>query len=56
MHFAKLKNTQGVEREVAVKVLRPGMLKVINKDLELMHTMARWLDRLSSDGKRLKPR
>ena len=32
------------------------MLKVINKDLELMHTMARWLDRLSSDGKRLKPR
>jgi ubiquinone biosynthesis protein len=56
VHFAKLKNTQGVEREVAVKVLRPGMLKVINKDLELMHTMARWLDRLSSDGKRLKPR
>jgi ubiquinone biosynthesis protein len=56
VHFAKLKNAQGVEREVAVKVLRPGMLKVINKDLELMHTMARWLDRLSSDGKRLKPR
>ena len=56
VHFGKLKNAQGVEREVAVKVLRPGMLKVINKDLELMHTMARWLDRLSSDGKRLKPR
>ena len=43
-------------REVAVKVLRPGMLKVIDKDLELMHTMAVWLDRLSTDGKRLKPR
>ena len=56
VHFAKLKNAQGEEREVAVKVLRPGMLKVINKDLELMHTMARWLDRLSADGKRLKPR
>ena len=56
VHFAKLKNAQGIEREVAVKVLRPGMLRVINKDLELMHTMARWLDRLSSDGKRLKPR
>jgi len=56
VHFGKLKNAHGVEREVAVKVLRPGMLKVINKDLELMHTMARWLDRLSSDGKRLKPR
>ena len=56
VHFAKLKNAQGEEREVAVKVLRPGMLKVINKDLEVMHTMARWLDRLSADGKRLKPR
>jgi ubiquinone biosynthesis protein len=56
VHFATLRNAQGVEREVAVKVLRPGMLKVTNKDLELMHTMALWLDRLSSDGKRLKPR
>jgi len=56
VHFAKLRNAQGMEREVAVKVLRPGMLKVINKDLELMHTMALWLDRLSTDGKRLKPR
>ena len=56
MHFASLKNSSGQEREVAVKVLRPGMLKVIDKDLELMHTMATWLDRLSTDGKRLKPR
>ena len=57
VHFATTsKNAKGVEREVAVKVLRPGMLKVIDKDLEFMHTMARWLDRLSSDGKRLKPR
>ena len=56
VHFAKLRNAQGMEREVAIKVLRPGMLKVINKDLELMHTMALWLDRLSTDGKRLKPR
>ncbi len=56
VHFASLKNSSGQEREVAVKVLRPGMLKVIDKDLELMHTMATWLDRLSTDGKRLKPR
>ena len=56
VHFASLRNSSGQEREVAVKVLRPGMLKVIDKDLELMRTMAVWLDRLSTDGKRLKPR
>ena len=56
VHFASLRNSSGQEREVAVKVLRPGMLKVIDKDLELMRTMAIWLDRLSTDGKRLKPR
>jgi ubiquinone biosynthesis protein len=43
-------------REVAVKVLRPGMLDVIEDDLTLLHTLARWVERLSADGKRLKPR
>jgi ubiquinone biosynthesis protein len=56
VHFAKLRNRQGVEREVAVKVLRPGMLPVIEKDLSLMRLMASWVESLSSDGKRLKPR
>jgi len=32
------------------------MLKIIEKDLALMHMMAGWVERLSSDGKRLKPR
>jgi len=36
--------------------LRPGMLEVIDKDVELMRTMAVWLERLSHDGRRLKPR
>ena len=52
VHFAVLKDG----REVAVKVLRPGMLTVIDQDLTLLHTLARWVDRLSADGKRLKPR
>ena len=52
VHFAVLKDG----REVAVKVLRPGMLDVIDQDLKLLHTLARWVDRLSADGKRLKPR
>jgi ubiquinone biosynthesis protein len=41
---------------VAVKVLRPGMLPAIEKDLSLMRLMAGWVEGLSSDGKRLKPR
>ncbi len=52
VHFAALKDG----REVAVKVLRPGMLDVIDDDLALLRTLARWVERLSIDGKRLKPR
>ena len=56
VHFASLKTREGLEREVAVKVLRPNMLRVIEKDLSLMRMMAAWLERLSADGRRLKPR
>jgi len=56
VHFAVIKDRDGKEREVAVKVLRPGMLAAIEKDLSLMRMMAGWVDRLSSEGKRLKPR
>ncbi len=56
VHFAKLVDRQGKERDVAVKVLRPGMLAAIEKDLSLMRMMAGWVDGLSSDGKRLKPK
>jgi ubiquinone biosynthesis protein len=56
VHFAVIKDRHGMMREVAVKVLRPGMLSVIDKDLSLMRMLAAWVDRLSADGKRLKPR
>ena len=56
VHFARLRDRAGVEREVAVKVLRPNMLPVIEKDLALMRLMAGWVESLSADGKRLKPR
>ena len=52
VHFATLHD----RREVAVKVLRPNMLSVIDDDISLMRTLARWIERLSADGKRLKPR
>ena len=56
VHFAVLKDKHGEEREVAVKVLRPNMLPVIEKDLSLMRMMAGWVEGLSADGKRLKPK
>ncbi len=40
---------------VAVKVLRPGILKQIEQDLGLMHRAARWLAGRSADGRRLRP-
>jgi ubiquinone biosynthesis protein len=52
VHFAVLKNG----REVAVKVLRPGMRKSIDQDLALMQIAASLLEWLWSDGKRLKPK
>jgi ubiquinone biosynthesis protein len=52
VHFATLMDG----REVAVKVLRPGMLRAIESDLALLHRLAAWVERLSLDGKRLKPR
>ena len=52
VHFAVLKDG----RPVAVKVLRPGMLAAIDDDIALMRTFARWVERVSADGKRLKPR
>ena len=56
VHFATIRGRDGGEREVAVKVVRPGMKRVIDKDLALMHMMAGWVEKLSADGKRLKPR
>ena len=55
VHFAVIRDRDGIERDVAVKVLRPGMLTVIDKDIALMRMMAGWVEKLSSDGKRLKP-
>lgn len=52
VHFATLKNG----KEVAVKVLRPGVRKSIDKDIALMHIAASWVERLWADGRRLKPR
>ena len=56
VHFATLKDRYGQTRDVAVKVLRPGMLTVIEKDLSLLRMMAGWLEAVSKEARRLKPR
>ena len=57
VHFAELPATDGgAPTPVAVKVLRPAISGVIEKDLALMQTAAMLVERLWSDGKRLKPR
>jgi ubiquinone biosynthesis protein len=50
VHFAVLKNGA----EVAVKVLRPGMKKNIDEDVDLMRIAAGWMEALWADGRRLK--
>ena len=42
--------------EVAVKVLRPGVEAAIARDLALLETAARLVERFWADGRRLKPR
>ncbi|MBC6427860.1 MAG: 2-polyprenylphenol 6-hydroxylase [Cellvibrionales bacterium] len=39
---------------VAVKVIRPGVEKIIERDLRLLQTLAALLDRLGPDGRRLR--
>ncbi len=55
VHFARLREEDG-SHEVAVKILRPNMLAVIEHDLALMDNLAMLLEKLWPDGKRLKPR
>jgi ubiquinone biosynthesis protein len=52
VHFAELPDGT----EVAVKVLRPNIARVIEKDISLLHVGATLVEKLWSDGKRLKPR
>lgn len=55
VHFAKLPEKDG-GHEVAIKVLRPNMEGVIEHDIALLETLAGFLEKVWSDGKRLKPK
>lgn len=52
VHFAKLPDG----RAVAVKILRPNIQQVIKNDLKLLDSAAWLMEKLWSEGKRLRPR
>jgi ubiquinone biosynthesis protein len=52
VHLARLRDG----REVAVKVLRPGVEVAIARDVALLETAAALMERVWADGRRLKPR
>ena len=51
VHAATLKNGQ----EVVVKILRPGMHEVIERDLEVLESLAYLADEYWEEGRRLRP-
>ncbi len=56
VHVAKLKadGSDGSGSDVIVKVLRPGMRKIIERDLEVMHALAKLAKRNSHEARRLR--
>ena len=52
VHFAELPDG----REVAVKILRPGIREVIAQDVGLLHALAGLVEDFLPQGKRLRPR
>jgi ubiquinone biosynthesis protein len=52
VHLAELPDG----REVAVKILRPGIGRVIDEDIKLLNVAAGLVEKLWAEGKRLKPR
>lgn len=56
VHAARLHGKNGEPGDsVVVKVLRPGIDKVIQQDLKLLHFIARWIEHYLPDGRRLRP-
>jgi ubiquinone biosynthesis protein len=52
VHLARLADG----REVAIKVLRPGVEAAVARDLALLETAARLIERTWAEGRRLRPR
>ena len=55
VHPAVVLDKDGVERKVAVKVLRPGVSKRFKRDLESYYLVARLAERFHPPSRRLRP-
>ncbi|MGF7159053.1 ubiquinone biosynthesis protein [Rhodoligotrophos appendicifer] len=55
VHKATIREFDGTTREVAVKVLRPGIEGRFARDLDSFFFAARWLERHSPPARRLRP-
>ncbi|MCW5588246.1 MAG: ubiquinone biosynthesis regulatory protein kinase UbiB [Legionellales bacterium] len=53
VHSARLASTG---TEVVIKILRPGIKKIIKRDLALMYSFAKLIEQFFADGTRLRPR
>ncbi|HUS25575.1 MAG TPA: ubiquinone biosynthesis regulatory protein kinase UbiB [Candidatus Binatia bacterium] len=56
VHTARLRVGEGVELDVIVKVLRPGMAAQIRRDVDLLHLLADLASRFVPESRRLRPR
>jgi ubiquinone biosynthesis protein len=57
VHTARLKSVDGAPgMDVVVKVLRPGIEKVIRRDISLLYTLAGIIARTHPEASRLRPR
>jgi len=56
VHFAVIADGKLAGREVAVKILRPNILAVIDSDVQLLYVVADIVKLVFKDGTRLRPR
>ena len=55
VHRAVARDPDGVERAVAVKVLRPGVARRFSRDVAAFQAVARWAEKRIPKARRLKP-
>ena len=54
VHFAKIRDSSGNEKEVAIKILRPKIEKIFNEELDALMLLAYMVQSLIKKTKRLK--
>ena len=56
VHFATIGRGALKGRDVAVKIVRPGIVETISRDVALLYVLADIIESAFADGKRLRPR